>query len=129
MKALFQQIGIGLFSAIVGGIVSLIIVVNGWVWSGLFDKVKFELATLVIEQLDYFPQQSEEKIQHVDFSCPTGSKIVTAACSEHDSNNFLQVAITTFKRDGSVSCDRYGGDTQARVQATAICFKVKNTFR
>lgn len=129
MKALFEKVGTGLLSAIAGGIVTIILFLSGWIWAGLFDKMKFEIANLVVQQMAYFPEQSEEKIQHVNFSCPQSSKIVTASCIEHDSGNHLQVAIATFEKDGSLSCDRYGGDDpNAKVQATAICFKIKNTF-
>jgi hypothetical protein len=125
---MIKQIGIGLVSAVVGGIVSIALLANGWILSGLFDKLKYELATTIMDQLIYTPEQSESKIQHVDFSCPEGSRIVTASCIERDSQGNLQVAIATFEKNGSLSCDRYGGDGQAKVQATAICAKVKNTF-
>jgi len=129
MKEFFQKIGVGLLSAIAGGIITIVLLANGWIWSGLLDKFKYEIANLVIRQLDYSPEQSEEKIQHVSFSCPAGSKIVTASCIEHDSNGALQVAIATFEKDGSLSCDRYGNDDKAKVRATAICSKVNNTFK
>lgn len=91
--------------------------------------MKFEIAQMVVQQFSYCSQHSEERIQHIDFSCPNHSKLVAASCIEHDSRGFLQVAITTINKDGSVSCERYGPDAQAKVMATAICFKVKSSFQ
>jgi hypothetical protein len=129
VRALWAKIGDQLLAAIAGGVVTVLLLVSGWIWTDLFERAKIEIADIVMKQLDYFPQESPEKIQHIDFSCPPGSRIATASCIEHDSANYLQTAITTFNKDGSMSCDRYGNDAQAKVKATAICFKVRNKFQ
>jgi hypothetical protein len=129
MKTFLGKIGYILISAIAGGIVTIILLANGWIWSGLLDKLKYEIATLVVSQLDYTPKQSDERIQSVPFSCPTGSRIVTASCIEHDSAGKLQPAIAEFEKDGTLTCHRAGPDQNAKVQATAICARVNNTFK
>ena len=112
-------------SAMIGGVITILLAIAAWMWGGIYNKIENSVATSVFEQFDYKSLHSEEKIQHVTFSCPNNMKLTAASCIEHDSKGYLQTAITTIENDGSVSCNRYGGDPNAKVMATAICLGIR----
>jgi len=80
-------------------------------FSRLADRFVFSIV-----RTDFITQQAS-------LSCPTGAKLVSAACIGN--NGSLQAAVgPEFRSDGSVGCYRYGSSVMP-VQATAICLQIK----
>lgn len=120
----FKSVGAGLVSAAIGGMVAVIVTFNGWIWSGLYDKLVTEITATVIDRLDFKVIHSDKIPQEVpNFGCPAGSRLVTASCVGF--NPSPQAAVgPQFNDDGTFNCYRYGPVVMP-VQAQAICFKGK----
>lgn len=110
-------------TALVGAVLSTLLLILAWAWSGISDALVKRAAELVIGRLDFQVVTSEKQIQEVKkFGCKD-SKLVAASCVGFNPN--AQAAVgPEFNPDGTFNCYRYG-PVVMEVRASAICMRVK----
>src|SRR5438067_764746 len=106
MRAFGAQLLTAAIAAIVGGIVALFAFTGGWFWSSLSDRLWYQLASNVVERLQFEVSASPAVKNHVDWRCPADTQLVSATCT--GANPDAQVAVgPRYQPDRSFSCDRY----------------------
>jgi hypothetical protein len=111
-------------TTIVAGILSFLLLVATWAWSGISDSVVRRAAQLVIDRLEFDVTKSDKTPQEVKgFGCKDKARLIAASCIGY--NPSPQAAVgPKFNDNGTFDCYRYG-NVSMEVQATAVCMRVK----
>jgi hypothetical protein len=121
--AVLKKIREQLLAAVIGGIVSIILFAIAWVWGGIYERLRVKIADWVVSQISFTVEKSDLTQQEVTFACQPGEQLVSASCV--GDNGGPQTAVgPVFRPDRSFSCYRFG-NIPMKVQATAICYKIK----
>jgi hypothetical protein len=90
-----------------------------------FGNLESKLAALsatIPSAADFALVHAPSSPQHVEFGCPAGTVLISAACTN---DRGAQTAVgPTFLSNGQAQCQRYATATLA--EGTAICMKLKN---
>jgi hypothetical protein len=119
-----KTLGTALLAAVIAGIIGYLTAIGGWVQQTLYDRLKVQVLQGVLDQLDFKLHTSEKKLHEVEFACEKG-RLISASCVGYPDDTHPQAAVgPIFSDDKHFKCYDYGG-TRMNVQASGICFGVK----